>query len=243
MEASVEVKIFKTPRKVVKAMAKGLIKITNATSQSRFDIALSGGKTPELFFEVLASKYPEGLPWDKIHFWWGDERCVPADSKESNYKLANDCLISKVPVPPENVHRIKGEEDPEKEAVVYGDEIDSQLNMRGEWPVFDLIILGLGNDGHTASIFPDQIELFETDANCAVSEHPITGQKRITLTGSVINNANRVFFLVTGKSKAMRISEIMNDEEAAKLLPAYYIHPENGELTWFIDEEAATLIS
>ena len=115
--------------------------------------------------------------------------------------------------------------------------------MRGNWAVFDLIILGLGNDGHTASIFPYQLELFEHKKNCAVSKHPITGQKRITLTGIPLNNANRVFFLVTGKNKALRISEIMNDDEAAKLLPAYYIEPKNGELIWYIDEDAAELIN
>jgi 6-phosphogluconolactonase len=116
------------------------------------------------------------------------------------------------------------------------------LNYRGENPVFDLVLLGLGEDGHTASIFPDELELFEDERVCAVATHPLSGQKRITITGRVLNNANRVFFLVTGSNKSQRISEIMNDDEAAKLLPAYYISPKNGELIWFLDEPAAQKI-
>jgi len=243
MDSSVEVKIYKNPKKVVKALAKELIKILQKTNQPRFDLALSGGKTPGLFFETLVTNYSDSLPWEKIHLWWGDERCVPPGDNASNYKLAYEKLISRVPIPEENIHRLKGEEHPEKEAERYSSEIDNLLNMRGDWPVFDLIILGLGNDGHTASIFPGQIELFETDANCAVTSHPLTGQKRITITGKVLNNSNRIFFLVTGKKKALRISEIMNDDEAAKLLPAYYIQPENGDLVWYLDENAASLIT
>ena len=143
----------------------------------------------------------------------------------------------------ENIHRIRGEKNPEQEARRYSKEMQETLNSRGKDPVFDLIILGLGEDGHTASIFPDQLELFEYPDNCAVAIHPITGQKRITITGNVLNNSNRIFFLVTGEKKAIRISEIMNDNEAAKLLPAYYIAPTNGDLIWFLDEEAASLIS
>jgi len=243
MSSSVEVKIYPNPKKVVKRLAKLLSEMISATSQHRFDIALSGGKTPGLLFEVIAEKYAGILPWDRIHLWWGDERCVPPGSSESNFKLAYDTFISKIGIPENNVHRIFGEENPEGEAVRYSAEISRQLNMRGQWPVFDLIILGLGDDGHTASIFPYQTELMDAGTICAVSEHPLTGQKRITLTGKVLNNANRVFFLATGEKKALRISEIMNDDEAAKLLPAYYIAPENGELIWFIDEAAAALIA
>ena len=243
MSSSIEVKIYQSPKKVVKALSKEIFSIARETNHHRFDIALSGGKTPIKLFERLVKKYAETMPWNKMHFWWGDERCVSPDSPESNYKQAYDALLSKVPVPEENIHRIHGEADPDEEADRYSQLIDSQLNMRGEWPVFDLIILGLGDDGHTASIFPYQDELFEYQRNCAVSEHPITCQKRITLTGIPLNNANRVFFLVTGKSKAMRISEIMNDDDAAKLLPAYYVEPKNGELIWYIDEDAAELIT
>lgn len=243
MSKSVEVKIFPTPKKVVKSLAKGMFKFMAESKQKRFDIALSGGKTPALLFDILVDKYHDKLPWERIHLWWGDERCVPPDSNESNYKMTFDHLISRVSIPDDNIHRIKGEKIPEKEANDYSEQIKKHLNSRGNWPVFDLIILGLGNDGHTASIFPYQMDILSHDKVCTVTEHPLSGQKRITLTGKVLNNANRLFFLVTGKSKSMRISEIMNDDDAAKLLPAYYVEPENGEIVWYIDDDAAELIT
>jgi len=243
MTATPEVKIFSKPKKVCKAVAKEILNLTQQSSQSRFDIALSGGSTPKKLFKILASEFSGKIPWGRIHFWWGDERCVPPESDDSNFKLANDYLFSEIPIPRENLHRIKGENQPEKEVLRYAGEIEKNLNYRGDNPVFDLVILGLGEDGHTASIFPDQIELFEDENICALSQHPITGQNRITLTGKVLNNASRVFFLVTGANKALRISEIMNDDEAAKLLPAYYISPKKGTLIWFLDDEAASGIS
>jgi 6-phosphogluconolactonase len=242
MTITPEVKIFSKPKKVCKAVAKEILKLTLESSQSRFDIALSGGSTPKKLFKIMAADFAEKIPWERIHFWWGDERCVPPTDENSNFKLANDFLFSQVQVPSENLHRIKGENDPEAETARYAAEIEENLNYRGDAPVFDMVILGLGEDGHTASIFPDQIELFEDENICALSRHPITGQNRITLTGKVLNNANRVFFLVTGANKALRISEIMNDDEAAKLLPAYYISPKNGSLIWYLDEEAAARI-
>ncbi|MCF6359051.1 MAG: 6-phosphogluconolactonase, partial [Draconibacterium sp.] len=198
--------------------------------------------TPKGLFKKLVKKYSDSIPWDRIHFWWGDERCVAPDNEESNYKMTYDNLLSKISIPKENIHRIRGEENPDKEAVRYSNEINNQLNQRGENPVFDLLILGIGDDGHTASIFPDEIELFENEKICSVTQHPITKQNRITITGRVLNNASRIFFLVTGANKSSRISEIMNDDEVAKLLPAYYISPKNGELIWFLDEAAASKI-
>jgi len=243
MENITEVKIYKNPNKVYNAIAKSILKLTQESNQKIFDIALSGGNSPKGLFKKMSKKYHDQVPWERIHFWWGDERCVAPDSDQSNYKMAVDYLFSRIEIPKNNIHRIHGEEDPETEVKRYSKELTNKLNSRGKNPVFDLIILGLGEDGHTASIFPDQLELFEYPEICAVAQHPLTGQKRITLTGSVLNNANRIFFLITGANKAMRVSEIMNDNEAAKLLPAYYIAPKNGELIWFLDEEAAALIS
>jgi 6-phosphogluconolactonase len=243
METSVEVKIYDNPGKVVKALAKKIFKITNKSPRNNFNIALSGGNTPGLLFEVITLKYAGDIPWERVHLWWGDERCVSPENEESNYKLAHDKMISWIPIPEGNIHRIKGEEDPEDEAVRYSNEISSMLKKRVGWPVFDLIILGLGDDGHTASIFPNHIDLLDDENYCAVAEHPGTGQKRITLTGKVLNNAKNIFFLVTGKNKAPRISEIMNNDPVAKLLPAYHIEPGNGNLTWYIDQDAASLIA
>lgn len=242
MSVSTEVKIYSDQKQVVKALAKEIYKLTKSSVQERFNILLSGGNTPTALFKKITKKYANTIEWERIHLWWGDERCVSPENENSNYKQAYDFLISHISIPQANIHRIKGENDPEEEAVRYAGEIEENLNLRGENPVFDLVLLGLGNDGHTASIFPDELELFEDERICAVATHPLSGQKRITITGRVLNNANRIFFLVTGVSKSQRISEIMNDDEAAKLLPAYYIYPTNGELIWFIDEAAAQKI-
>ena len=243
METFTEVKIFTKPKKVYNAIAKEILKLIQNSNQEVFDIALSGGNSPKGLFKKLSKKYADQIPWERIHFWWGDERCVSPDDDQSNYKMTVDYLLSNISIPAENIHRIKGEADPKEEAIRYSKEMEETLNSRGKDPVFDIIILGQGDDGHTASIFPDQLELFEDENNCAVAQHPITGQNRITITGNVLNNANQIFFLVTGESKAMRVSEIMNDNDAAKLLPAYYISPTNGKLIWFLDESAAAQIS
>lgn len=242
MSVSTEVKIYADSKDVVKALAKEIYKLTKSSVQERFNILLSGGNTPTALFKKIIKKYAETIDWERVHFWWGDERCVTPDNENSNFKQADNFLLSQINIPAGNIHRIKGENNPEEEAVRYAHEIKENINFRGENPVFDLVLLGLGEDGHTASIFPDELELFEDERICAVAKHPLTGQKRITITGRVLNNANRVFFMVTGGNKAQRISEIMNDDEAAKLLPAYYISPANGELIWFIDEAAAQKI-
>lgn len=237
-----EVKIFPTSKEVYKSIAKEILKLTQNSKQSRFDIAISGGNSPKGLFKKISEKYADAIPWERIYFWWVDERCVSPESEASNYKMTSDYLLSRINIPKGNIHRIKGEAEPASEAVRYSTKINEALNLREGSPVFDLIILGLGDDGHTASIFPDQIELFDNEKICTIAQHPISGQKRITLTGHVLNNANRIFFLVTGENKALRVSEIMNDNEAAKLLPAYYISPKNGELIWFLDEPAASKI-
>lgn len=239
MVPKVEVIISGSPKKVAKAVAKAFIRMIQKSGQHRFDIALSGGSTPQKLFRRIAEKYKDTIDWNRIHFWWGDERCVPPGSIESNYRMAYETLISQLPVNPDHIHRIRGEEDPDTEAERYSQEITRHLNSREDWPVFDLVILGMGEDGHTASIFPGQMELLTSSSVCAVATHPVTNQKRITLTGKVINNANEIFFLATGRNKARRISEIMNNEDTAGNYPAYHIIPEHGNLVWFIDEEAS----
>ncbi len=242
MSQPIEIKVFSSPEETVEAFARELLSLTSESKKPRFDIALSGGNTPRLLFSLMEKKYSNLYPWGKMHFWWGDERCVAPTNADSNYKMANDYLISKVAIPPKNIHRIKGEDHPEDEAIRYSKLIADNLDSKNNWPVFDLITLGLGDDGHTASIFPNQMELLTDDRICKVAKHPVSGQKRVTLTGKVINNAVKVFFLVTGKNKAIRIKEIMNDEEVASQLPAYFIKPTEGEVVWFLDKDAGVLI-
>jgi len=226
--------ISKTPEELAKLFAQQLLLWIDENTQSVYHIALSGGKTPSLLFELLAEEYHDLIPWQKIHIWWGDERMVPPDDHDSNFKVANEKLISKIAVPEHHIHRIKGGADPQEEVKRYRAEILSLLPMRNQKPVFDLILLGLGEDGHTASIFPEQMNLFETDQLTALSIHPKSSQLRITLTGKVFNNAWKVAFLVTGKSKAKVLSKIIHHHKGAEIYPAAHIHPK-GELHWFLD--------
>ncbi len=243
MAVSTEVKIFLKPKKVARKVAREINKLIKESNRKRFDIALSGGSTPKKLFRALVKKHHDTIPWERVHFWWGDERCVSPESEESNYRLALEILLQKIPIPSKNIHRIHGENTPEAEAIRYSDELMMQLQNTDNIPVFDLILLGIGEDGHTASIFPGRLDLFQSNNFCAVATHPETGQQRITLTGKVINNAKNVFFMVTGENKAIRVSEIMNNEEAAKKHPAWHVDPVHGSLTWFIDEPAASQIS
>lgn len=207
-----------------------------------FHVALSGGSTPKAVYNYLAEIYRSRINWGKIKFFWGDERCVPPDHFESNFRMANEFLISKVEIPDENIFMIHGDKDPEEEAVNYSNILLANIPSHASLPEFDLVLLGLGEDGHTASIFPDYLDLFNVDSICAVTEHPITLQKRITLTGRVINNARHVVFLVTGKSKSNVVDIILNHKNGFNKLPASYVNPDNGELNWLLDKTASSLL-
>jgi 6-phosphogluconolactonase len=204
-------------------------------------IALSGGSTPQIMFEIIAREYQSSLDWNKLHFFWVDERCVPFDHAESNAGAACRILFDKVAIPAENLHVIHGGDDPMNEVVRYTGEILAYVPCVHNLPVFDLILLGMGNDGHTASIFPGQMDLFETSAICSVSQHPQTLQKRITLTGKVINNASEIVFLVTGSTKADKVKSIIHNDSEATMYPANKINPVNGTLSWYLDKEASHL--
>ncbi len=205
-------------------------------------IALSGGSTPKEVFKELAIHFKNEIDWSKVQFYWGDERCVPPDDEESNYKMANEYLFSKLEFPLGNIHRIKGENEPAEEAARYADLLEKNLPNVGMQPQFDLVILGLGDDGHTASIFPNQINLWNSKAFCEVAAHPESGQKRVTLTGKIINNAKEVVFLVTGENKAQKVFEIIERKGNHTAYPAALVEPISGRLNWFLDAEAAKLL-
>lgn len=205
-------------------------------------IALSGGSTPKEVFKELAIHFKNEIDWSEVQFYWGDERCVPPDNEESNYKMANEYLFSKLELPLGNIHRIIGENEPVEEAKRYADLLEKNLpNVRMQ-PQFDLVILGLGDDGHTASIFPNQISLWNSKAYCEVAEHPESGQKRVTLTGNIVNNAKEVVFLVTGENKAQKVFEIIERKGNFTAYPASLVEPISGRLNWFLDAEAAKLL-
>ena len=172
--------------------------------------------------------------------YWGDERCVPPTDDESNYKMTKDYLLRTIEIPPANVHRILGENEPQREALRYGSLLQSHLPENNGVPSFDMVILGMGEDGHTASIFPHEIYLWDSERNCEVATHPVSGQKRITITGKIINNSREVVFLVTGEEKADKVVTILQKKEGYRQYPAALADPVNGKLSWFLDAGAAS---
>lgn len=205
--------------------------------KKRIHIALSGGSTPKLLFAHWAAHYADRIDWSRIHFYWGDERCVSPKDEQSNYKMTNDLLLKRIKIPKENIHRIKGEKDPIREAKRYGKIIATELPSQNGLPQFDLVLLGMGADGHTASIFPHQMALLDSPDSCAVATHPESGQQRISLTGPIINNAKRVVFLITGASKQKVLSTILHRRRGWKRFPTSFIAP-SGDLTFYLDAAA-----
>ena len=204
-------------------------------------IAVSGGSTPINIFRQLAEQ-TTAEEWSNVSLYWGDERCVPPDHPDSNYGSALEAMLKPLNLPRERIHRIRGEEKPLGEADRYGKELLKYLPSENGFPVFDWIWLGLGADGHTASIFPHQIELWTAGSPCIVSSHPETTQSRISITGGVINAARRVSFIAAGKEKAEVIKEIFFKEGRHMEYPAFYVDPVSGNLEWFLDQTAASLL-
>lgn len=235
-----ENKIYKDKKTVAEAFSDYFADLVEDKAQ--FHVALSGGSTPKLIFDVLATKYGNQIDWSKIHFYWGDERCVPPTDDQSNFKMTFEHLFSKINVPKENIHRVLGENDPQGEAMRYANLLEINLDRVNSIPQFDLVLLGMGDDGHTASIFPHEIDLWHSEDHCVVAIHPESGQKRVSINGKVINQAKEVVFLVTGSGKAEKVEEIHNQKEDYKKYPASLVIPESGKLIWFMDEEAAALI-
>ena len=210
-------------------------------SDRPFHIALSGGSTPIEIFRQL-SQETSREEWFDVHLYWGDERCVPPDHPESNYGNVRVTLLEPLGLGQDQVHRIRGEEKPLSEADRYGQLLKKQLPMENGFPVFDWIWLGIGTDGHTASIFPHQIEMWTAGSPCVVTSHPDTFQSRISLTGGVINVAKRVSFIASGKEKAGVIREIFQKEGRYMEYPAFYVNPASGNLEWYLDQDATYLL-
>lgn len=233
-----EVKIYKDKQKVAEEFSGYLSDLVKG--KEVFHIALSGGSTPKLIFDVLAAAYKDAIDWSKIHFYWGDERCVPPTDEQSNYKMTVEHLFSKIEVPTTNIHRILGEADPTREAMRYANLLEINLDRVADIPQFDLVILGMGDDGHTASIFPHEIALWDAADHCVLATHPDSSQKRVSINGKVINAAKEVIFLVTGSSKAVKVNEIHHRKAGFEKYPASLVNPDSGKLTWFLDQEAAS---
>ena len=211
----------------------------------RFTVALSGGSTPQALYSLLASSdYCKRVDWLRVHLFWGDERCVPPDHPESNYRMVREALLSQIQIPPENIHRMVGEIEPEQAAVSYAVELKQFFHLdENGWPRFDLIFLGLGEDGHTASLFPGSAALEETDRLVATAYVEKLHAQRLTLTLPAINAAAQASFLVSGQSKAPMIEKILGAGAARLDYPAARVAPADGRLTWLVDAAAAARLS
>jgi len=240
-ERSNEVRIFDGASELMRATAEeiALAAYQAVGDRGRFTWALAGGSTPRSVYELLASDfYRERLPWSASHFFWGDERHVPPDHPDSNFRMAREAMLDRVPVPAENVHRIPAEEpDAQRAAAEYESALRSFFAPApGEWPRFDLILLGLGKDGHTASLFPGGDAVRERER--LVVAPWVEAQKtfRITLTPPVLNHARRAMFLVSGEEKADALHAVLECAREPERYPAQIVE---GSRLWMVDRAAA----
>lgn len=225
-----------------------------ANENGIFAVALSGGSTPRKMYSLLAGEpFLSTAPWRSTHFFWGDERCVAPDHPESNYRMAHETLLSKIPTPPENVLRMPGEvEPPSAAAARYESDMKAALAGYGKdyvsggeppMPRLDLVLLGMGADGHTASLFPGT-EALRASGRIAVANYvPRLHAHRITLTAEAINNARNVVFAVAGADKARALREVIEGERRPEEYPSQLISPRSGNLVWMVDEAAARLLT
>ena len=223
-----------TPHAVALAVAE---RAFVAPSQAGWvHIALSGGSTPKLLFELLAQEpLRSQVNWQRVQLYWVDERCVPPTDPDSNYGMTKATLLDHVPIPEENIHRIAGENDPEREAKDYCWVVGAELPFDGEYPVFDFVILGMGEDGHTSSIFPHQMELLTEPQPYAIGTSP-KGQKRIAMTGPTILAAKHILVHATGEKKAPLLRAIQAGNEEAKAYPLEYIARHRPDLELYTDQ-------
>jgi len=234
------IQVLRNTNEIAEAIAEMLFELMNKIGNKPIHIALSGGNTPKAIFSYLNETYGKRIANQRFHFWWADERCVPPTDEESNYKWAYELLLKPIGISNTNIHRVMGENNPEQEALRYSEEIRKWIPVENGFPLFDFILLGLGEDGHTASIFPHNIELLTSDKWCEVATHPTSGQKRITLTGKVLNNSEIVVFISTGASKALVVQNVAID--AKPEYPASHVKSQSGEVIWLLDKGAADLI-
>jgi 6-phosphogluconolactonase len=237
--------VFDSPETMSLHMAEYTAKVLAQAASARrvARIAVSGGNTPRRTFQLLASQehpFRAQMPWDQLEFYFVDERSVPPDHSDSNYKMAKEALLDHVPLPAERVFRIKGELPPEVAAAQYESAIRNQMRLEGaELPVFDLLTLGMGDDGHTASLFPHTEALHELLRVCVANRVPQKDTWRITLTSPVLNRARNVVFLIAGADKADPLHEVLQGAYNPETYPSQFVRPASGELTLLLDGAAA----
>lgn len=213
-------------------------------THGEFTICLSGGSTPAATYDLLATRFHLSVDWKEVQFYWGDERCVPPDHPESNFAMAQRTMLSKLALRPDQVHRMRGEDTPVSAAAAYEQELRKQFALGDtDFPRFDLVLLGLGDNRHTASLFPGDPSLHETQRLVVAVEVDAEPRKRLTITPPVINNAQRVMFMVAGQGKAAAVKDILEGPRDLDKFPAQIVKPPGGEVTWILDKAAASLLS
>jgi 6-phosphogluconolactonase len=233
--------ICESPEDLGRAVAKLFFELYQKEVKRKgfFTAVLSGGSTPEVLFRVLAAEFRNNVTWDRVHFFWGDERCVPPESPESNFNAADKILFSKIDLPAGNIHRIKGELDPGEAARAYEGELIGFFGAKAGWetPSFDLVFLGIGEDGHTLSLFPGSKALDERQRLVVENYVEKLGAWRVTMTLRLVNNASSVVFMVSGEKKASVLREVLDG--GIERYPAQMIRPVKGELYLFADRPSA----
>ncbi len=232
-------RIFNSDDELAEAVANDIF-LSAKLSDHPKHISLSGGSTPKKLFSILADKFASQMPWERIHLWWGDERCVPPSDPQSNFGVVASLLLSQIKIPKGNIHRIRGEEaQPSDEANRYAQEMKAVIPLDSEGiPIFDWMLLGLGTDGHTASLFPKDIPL-DFESITIHTTHPDSGQNRISLGASVLCAANHVRFLVSGKSKIPVVHQIFGNAPEASQYPSGIVSREAANSEWWLDSDAA----
>ena len=244
--AEPEVIISRDPDELARRAAAQWVALaaTAIQSRGRFTVALSGGSTPKTLYSLLATpEFREKIDWNRVHLFWGDERCVPPDHPESNYRMVREALLRKIEFPPQNIHRMAGEKDPDTAAAEYEQELRNFFQTTAPAPAFDLVLLGLGEDGHTASLFPGSTMLKETTRWVATAYVERLHAHRLSLTLPVINAAAQVSFLVAGEGKSPIVKALLGKDSNPARYPAGQVRPVTGELTWFLTQDAAAEIA
>lgn len=244
LSSSVEIRTLTTPQELFEAGAELVAHSAKEAidERGRFAIALSGGSTPRALYHLLATNARTSLPWDRMFFFFGDERHVPPTDKDSNFKMADDAMLSKLPIPKENIFRVPAENpDAAAAAAAYEQSLSKFFALEpGQFPVFDLILLGLGPDGHTASLFPGTAAVQEKSRLVVANRVEKFDTFRITFTLPVLNAARCVAFLVSGTDKAPALQAVLQSDAPGEQYPAKLVHPANGKLIWLVDRAAAS---
>jgi 6-phosphogluconolactonase len=247
VSSSAEIRTLTTPQELFASAAEHVVLAANeaVSARGRFTIALSGGSTPKSLYNLLATNARTTLPWEHTLFFWGDERHVPPTDPESNYRMVDEAMLSKVPVPPANVYRMPAE-NPDAEAVAetYEQTLRKVFQLGpNDVPQFDLILLGMGPDGHTASLFPGTAGLKEKSRLVIANWVEKLKTYRLSFTLPAINAARSVAFLVSGTDKAPVLKAVLEGNDPGEQYPAKLVHPKDGKLIWFLDRAAASALS